>query len=45
MYPLLLTGAPRTQTALQGVLPLRPAAIDRVALIGPFVDEPSYILG
>ncbi|PRW58847.1 putative beta-D-xylosidase 7 [Chlorella sorokiniana] len=28
-----------------GVLPLRPATIDRVALIGPFVDEPSYILG
>ncbi|EFN57583.1 hypothetical protein CHLNCDRAFT_34794, partial [Chlorella variabilis] len=29
----------------EGTLPLRPAAMKQVAVIGPFADQPTYILG
>ena len=31
--------------ATQGLLPLKPSAIKRVAVVGPFADKEEYLLG
>lgn len=37
--------APQTLPCLQGLLPLKPSAVKRVAVLGPFADTPEYLLG